>query len=236
MYSISVRTAQNVVIQYPVASVGERILAHLVDRLILVVYTIAVVALFIRLNVQQTWIWIVALLLPWLFFSVLFEIFMDGQTPGKRLMKIQVVRLNGERATIGDFILRWIFTLAEFAILGGVIAVIFVAAGGKGQRLGDLAAGTSVIKLIEQQEITAEEIFITAEENYVPTFNQVIQLNPSDIDLMQRALEADQHHGNSEPLEVLMQKIKSQLGIQTELSPQVFVHTLIKDYNHLTSR
>lgn len=236
MQSISVRTAQNVVIQYPIASIGERILAYLIDRLIIIVYIIAVVALLLRLNVQQPWIWITLLLLPLLLFSLLFEIFMNGQTPGKRLMKIQVVRLNGSRAALGDFILRWIFAFVDFAIMGGVIAVIIISAGGNGQRLGDLVAGTTVIKLTEQKEITAQEIFITADENYVPTYAQVIQLNSSDIELMQRALEADQRLGNSEPLEIIIEKIKTQLGIQTDLSPQIFVHTLIKDYSHLTSR
>jgi len=236
MQTISVRTSQNVVIQFPIASVGERILGHLIDRLILIIYSVAIVALFINLKIQTEWVWIVVLVVPWLFFSLVFEIFMNGQTPGKYLMKTQVVRANGSRASIGDYILRWIFTFVDFYILGGAIAVIFVAAGGKGQRLGDVVAGTAVVKLVEQREITANEIFITAEETYTPTFVQAIQLRQYDIELMQRALEAEQNHGNVEPLLTLIEKIKSQLGIQSDLAPQVFIHTLIKDHSHLTSR
>ncbi|MGC4020995.1 MAG: hypothetical protein QM734_03180 [Cyclobacteriaceae bacterium] len=61
-------------------------------------------------------------------------------------------------------------------------------------------------------------------------------MRPYDIELMQRALEAEQHYGNEEPLLALIEKIKSQLGIQSDLPPHAFIHTLIKDHSHLTSR
>lgn len=235
MYTVSVRTSQNVIIHYPVASVGERIVAYVLDRLILVVFIIAVVFFFSRLKIEQPWIWIAVLAVPLLFFSVLFEIFRNGQTPGKMLMKIQVVRLDGSRASVGDYLLRWVFSLVDFGVFGGVIAVIVVTAGGKGQRLGDLVAGTTVVKLVEQQEISSSEIFITAEANYVPIFAQAIQLSSRDIELMQRALEAEEKLGNSEPLERLTEKAKSQLGIQSDLAPDELVRTLIKDHSHLTA-
>lgn len=236
MYTISVRTSQNVVIQYPVASVGERIGAYLIDRLILAAYAIFIIVLFVRLKVEQVWVWVIILLIPFLLFSLLFEIFMNGQTPGKRMMKIQIVRLDGTRASVGDFILRWLFALVDFMILGGVIAVITIAAGGKGQRLGDVVAGTSAVKLVEQGETSAKEIFITADQDYVPVFAQAVQLNATDIELLQRALEADRSHGNDEPLELLTEKIKSQFGIQTEMPSKDFVETLIKDHSYFVSR
>lgn len=236
MHSIQVRTAQNVFIHYPVASAGERIGGYLIDLLILIVYTIAVVALFSNFNMNATWIWISVVIVPWVFYSVLFEIFMNGQTPGKRLLNIQVVRLDGSRASVGDFILRWIFALLEFSILNGAIALICVAAGGKGQRLGDMVAGTSVIKLAEQKEVTGKEVFVTAEENYAPTFFNATHLSQNDIELIQRALEVNRDQGNSRPMLVITEKIKSHLGIQTDLPPVKFLYTLIKDYNHLNSQ
>lgn len=236
MQTISVRTTQNVFIHYPIASVGERILGHIIDRLILILYTIAIFALFIRLNLNIAWVWIATLGIPWIFFSLTFEILMNGQTPGKRLMNIQVVRLDGTRATIGNFVLRFLFGFIDFYILGGAIGLIVVAASGKGQRIGDMVANTSVIKLTQQREVTAQEVFITAADNYMPTFQQVVQLRSSDIELMQRALEADRNHDNPEPLLALVEKIKTQLGIQSDLPPQVFVNTLIKDFSHYTSR
>ncbi len=236
MQTIQVRTTQNVFIHYPVASVGDRILAHLLDRVILVVLILALWALLYSLDIDENWVAIVVLGLPFLLYTLLFEIFMNGQTPGKRVLNIKVIRLNGTPATVGDYVLRWIFAFVDMGILGGAIAVILVAAGGKGQRLGDIVAGTSVIKQVEQAEITAKEVFVVADTAYQPVFMQAIELNESDIDLIQRALEVNRDLGNVQPMLVITEKLKTRLGIQTDLPPVKFLYTLIKDFNHLTSR
>ena len=170
------------------------------------------------------------------FVCLLFEIFMDGQTPGKRVLNIKVIRLNGTPASIGDYVLRWIFAIIDLKFLSGAIAVITIAAGGKGQRLGDMVAGTSVIKQVEQKEITAQEIFVVADSEYQPVFAQAIQLKESDIDLIQRALEVNRDIGNSKPMLAVTEKLRTQLGIQTDMPPVKLLYTLIKDFNHLTSR
>ena len=151
-------------------------------------------------------------------------------------MNIQVVRLDGTQPSIGDYILRWAFSLIDFYVLSGALAVIVVAAGGKRQRIGDLVAGTTVVKLIQQQQITANKIFITPEQTYVPTFPQVTQLESRDIELIQRALEALTQFENEQPVLLVTEKIKSMLGIQTDLPPTEFLYTVVKDFNHLTAR
>lgn len=236
MQSIRVRTTQNVFIQYPVASVGDRILAYIIDRLILVFYSVAVSALFINLEVEIYWVWLMVLGTPWLIYNLLFEIFMNGQSPGKRTLNIKVVRLDGTSPTLGGYLLRWIFSFVDFYFLGGVIAVILVTAGGRGQRLGDMVAGTSVIKQVEQREVTAQEIFVMADAAYQPVFAQAIALNEKDIDLIQQALEVNRDLGNAQPMLAVTEKVKSQLGIQSDLPPVKLLYTLIKDFNHLTSR
>lgn len=235
MQTVRVRTTQNVLIDHPVASIGDRILGHLIDRLILIAYTIAVVAALANLEVENWWLWLIMLGFPWMFFSVLFEIFMNGQTPGKQVMKTQVVRLNGTPAAVGDYLMRWIFSTIDFYFLSGAVALVAVAMGGKGQRVGDIVAGTCVVKLIEHREISASEVFVTPEETHVPTFTQVTQLSEKDIELIQRALEVDRDHGNGQPVMLITQKIKTLLGIQTDLPPVQFLYTIIKDYNSLTT-
>jgi uncharacterized RDD family membrane protein YckC len=236
MQTISVRTTQNVFIHYPLASVGDRILAHLIDRLMLGVYSAALIILFIQIEMEIWWVWLICVVFPWLFYSLLFEIFMNGQTLGKRLMKIQVVRMNGTPATIGDYLLRWLLALVDIYMLSGAIGIIVIAFGGKGQRIGDIVAGTTVVKLIQQKEITAADVFVTTEDTYKPTFAQVTQLSEKDIELIQRALTANRNQGNLQPVMLVTEKIKNLLGIQTDLPPVQFLSTIVKDFNHLNAR
>jgi uncharacterized RDD family membrane protein YckC len=219
-----------------VASVGDRILAYLLDLAILIAYATAVIAAFINMDLDVLWPWIVFLVMPWFLYHLMFEIFMNGQSPGKRVMNIQVVRVDGTQPGIGNYLLRWVFSIIDFHILSGAIAVIAIATNGRGQRVGDIAAGTCVVKLIAQKEITASEVFISPEDTYVPVFPQVAQLGSRDIELIQRALDANTNHGNMQPVLMVTDKIKSLLGVQTDLAPAQFLYTIVKDFNHLNAR
>ena len=235
MQTIRVRTTQNVFIEYPLASIGDRILAYLIDLLILISYSIAIVAAIVRLEIELWYIWLILLGFPWLFFSVLFEIFMNGQTPGKRIMKVKVVRLDGTSPGVGDYVMRWIFRLVDFYILSGAIAVVAIAVGGKGQRIGDILAGTSVVKLIDERQIASQNVFVPVEDQYAPTFTQVVNLSEKDIELIQRALEVNRDQGNIQPAMIITDKIKTLLNIQTDLPPIKFLATIIKDYQTITA-
>ena len=235
MQIIRVRTTQNVFIDYPVGSVGDRILAYLLDRLILIVYSVAVLAAFTKLEIETSYLWLIFFGFPWLFYSLLFEIFMDGQTPGKKALKIKVVRLDGTPPTIGDYLLRWIFAFVDIFILSGAVAVVMVAMGGKGQRLGDVVAGTAVVKLLEHEQVVSQKVFVEPEEQYTPVFSQVVSLSERDIELVQRALEANRDQGNMQPVIVVTDKIKSLLNIETDMTQVKFLYTIIKDYQTITA-
>ena len=233
---VHVRTTQNVFIDHPVASLGDRIVAYLIDLVILVVFLITMLAFYLNLRMQIAWVWIVTVGAPLLLYHLIFEIFMNGQSPGKRLMNIQVVRLDGTPATVGDYILRWLFAFVEIQLFSGLIAVLCIAIGEMGQRLGDLVAGTTVVKLVEPAKVTASEIFAPQEVGYTTVFPQVVQLNENDIELVQRALEANRESGNPKPVLAITEKMKSRMGIQTDLPPVKFLYTVIKDFQHLTSK
>lgn len=235
MQTIRIRTTQNVFIDYGLASIGDRIFAHLIDRVILILYTVALAAVLAQADVNIIWVWIFLVGVPWLFYTLAFETMMNGQTPGKRAMNIQVVKLDGTTPSIGNYLLRWIFALVDIYFMSGIVAVVSIAMGGKGQRIGDMVANTSVVKMTPQQDITGSEIFVTPEETHVPTFAQVSELNDRDIELIHRALDAMRQHDNDEPVVAITEKIKSRLGIQSYLSPADFLTTIIKDYGALMS-
>jgi uncharacterized RDD family membrane protein YckC len=238
MQTISIRTTQNVVIQYPLAGLGDRMLAHLIDSAILTLYTILVwIFIFYALSkFEMDFAWLATIvglvMIPIVFYHFIFEVFMDCQTPGKRALDIKIVRLDGAHPTVGNHFLRWLCRIVDI----GPIGIVMIAASEKAQRLGDMAADTVVVKLVAQKEITANEIFIASEVNYTPVFPQVLQLEPKDIELIQRALEAKKEFGNQRPIVVITDKIKSLLRIESDLPPADFLYTIVKDYNHLTAR
>ncbi len=232
---VQVRTTQNVFITYPVASVGDRILAYLVDQLILIAFVIAMVAFYFNLKMEIVWVWIVTVATPYLLYHVMFEIFMNGQTPGKRALNIKVLRIDGTPAAVGNYVLRWMFTLIDIQLMSGLIAILVIAVGGKGQRLGDLVAGTTVVKLVQQ--VSATNTFVpTQKPDYNALFPQVVNLSERDIELIQRALEVNRDSGNVQPVMAVTEKIKSLLNIQTDLPPVKFLYTIVKDFQHLASK
>jgi uncharacterized RDD family membrane protein YckC len=236
MQTIHVRTTQNVFIQYPVASLGDRILAYFLDSLIMIAYVALSVVLLMTFEINSIALIFGVILIPVMFYHLAFEIFMDGQSPGKRQMQIKVVRLDGTPPTIGNYIMRWMLRLIEIDVMSGAIAMIVIAVNGKGQRLGDVAAGTAVIKLVKFEATTARQVFTTPEDNYVPVYQQVTQLSGNDIELIQQALEVNRETGNAKPANAVAVKIQTLLGIQTDMPPVKFLYTVVKDYNHLTSR
>ena len=104
MNQYEITTAQNVTIKLTIANMGDRILAGLIDLCILIGYLVAwsfvigKVEKVVRSEGFSYLFWIeLSFTLPVYFYSLLFEYFWNGQTPGKRLRKIKVVRMDGTR-------------------------------------------------------------------------------------------------------------------------------------------
>src|SRR5690606_28519022 len=80
--------------------------------------------------------------LPALFYPLIMETLMEGQTVGKRLMKLKVVKIDGTRATFYQYFIRWISNTVDIFLSFGGIGLAAIILTKKGQRLGDLAADT----------------------------------------------------------------------------------------------
>lgn len=234
MQIVTVRTAQNVLIDYPVAGLVQRILAFILDVIILTAYAIVVSFLLIRLEIFEEWIRILCYM-PMFFYDLIFEISMNGQSLGKRALNLKVVRIDGDNPTIGNYILRWLLRIIDIPLWGS-IAITSILLTRYGQRLGDLAASTTVVKLVSVGDVTSQQILQHLEENYQPTFNQVVQLSDQDINLIKKALEMNRTLGNIQPVLQLESRIKEMLGINSDMPPVKFLYTIVKDYSHLTSR
>jgi len=233
MQTINVRTTQNVLIGYRLAGLFDRVLAFIVDAVIFLAYIILALLLLARANAIATWT-IILVYLPIFFYNLIFEITMNGQTPGKRAMAIKVVRLDGSSPTIANYIMRFILWPID-VVLSGSIAITFILLTKNSQRLGDLAAGTTVIKLVAAPQVTGQKIMQSLNDNYVAEFPQVVNLSDKDILIIKEALEANVQLGNEKPILLIAEKLKKLYGIETNLSASQFLYTVMKDYHHITS-
>ncbi len=235
MQTVDISTTQNVGIQFELAGLGDRIVALIIDSIILWGYMIGMMLLLDWLDMDNTWMIVSVMLVPF-FYHLFCEVFFNGQSIGKRQMKIRVVRLDGNPATLGAYVLRWILRFIEVSLLMGAPAIICIAVTDNGQRLGDMAAGTTVVKTSPNMSATSHSIVRNMEESYEPVFPQVVQLSAADIQLIEQSLKAYKTNAVSKPVVTVTEKVKDHLKIESELPPVKLLYTILKDYNHLTSR
>ncbi len=238
METVSIQTTQNIEINYKLAGVAYRLWAFFIDAIILFAYGLLASLLlssFAGLGSGSIVLSLIIGLTIFLYY-LLFEIFMDGQTPGKRAAKIRVVKLDGSKPSIGAYLLRWIMIPIDFS-LGGGIALVLIIFTKKAQRLGDLLAGTTVVQVknIDPTLSQSKMVISQIEDDYVPTFPEAIKLGSRDIELIHEAITAFRVHSQRQPVELLKQKMETRLDIQSDLPPIKFLFTLAKDYTYYAS-
>lgn len=243
MQTIEIQTAQNVNIEYPVASIGDRVVAALVDQLIMIGYLIAIIFLYIwLLNLTEgsafdfPVAYFIILFLPAFFYHLLCETFLNGQSFGKKIMKMRVVKLDGSQAGIGSYFLRWILAPIDIYFTYGAVGIITLLVNGKGQRLGDIAAGTTVVKLKTEVKLD-DTILRSTPINYEVKFPQVTALSDKDIAIVKAVLDMNYKKPDIFLYEQMLQKTKAAIekktGISSTLRPIIFLDTVLKDYNYL---
>lgn len=231
MENVRIQTTQNVDIEYQLASIADRILSTLADYMFFVAYFLLLLLIFgIFSTIPGNGGAMIIAVLPLMFYDLLCETFFQGKSFGKMLMKIQVVKLDGTQARFSNYLLRWLLRVID-TLFVGVIAMITIILNGKGQRLGDIAAGTTVIKLKHRTTIN-DTILKTIVPDYTIVFTAVSLLNDNDIAIIKDVLAFSKKNKNKEVIKKLFQKTQQVMGITTELPPKKFLETVIADYNH----
>ena len=109
MAESAIITGQYVRLQPTVASVGDRILAQILDWIVLFAYVM--LAIIIAADIIKTeWYYIITIGVIPLFYTLLMEIFNQGQSIGKMIMNMQVVKLDGSRPTLGSYLPNFIYS------------------------------------------------------------------------------------------------------------------------------
>lgn len=228
-HSLNIETTQNVSINFEVASAAERGLAWFIDILIICLYTLIVVELFKFIDLVDSWVMAIPLTLT-LFYHIFFELILNGQTPGKKICKIKVMKLDGRQPSMGGYIIRWIFRIFEFTLFPGLALIAFFW-NDKGQRIADALAGTTVIK-IQKQLLLSDTVIVNIPENYTPVFPQVQSLSNRDIEVIKDALKFFHTNKNYEVLHLAAMKVANHLSISTNMTQLEFLNTIIQDFNY----
>ncbi len=236
MAQININTSQNVLIVHPAASIGKRMLAQLLDFVIIFFYYLAIAILLGSLNINSTSVFLI-FSLPVVLYSFLMELFFQGQSVGKMALQIRVVKLDGSQPNVLNYFTRWIIRLIDITFYGSV-AIITIAINGKGQRLGDIAAGTTVINL-KKNTYFNKGIYKKLPSDYKLQFPELEKLEEKDVKIINEVLNHHQQNRNRSTIDMLMKTkavVSKKAGIISELPPLEFLKTAIKDYNYIISQ
>lgn len=240
MKIIEIKTTQNVVLQYELADLRERILAFLIDFTVLF-FGILLLSGIVSAVFSGTALSVVMILVfcIFIFYSLLFETLNHGQSLGKMAMRIQVIKVTPGQPGFADYTARWVFRLVDIYFSLGGIASILIASSSKSQRIGDIAANTTVVKLAPRMNLSLKDILdIHAQGTYTPQYTQAKQLQEEDVLLIKSTLDRYKRYDNKaheDALNLLATRIAEVLRLEDEARDnEVFLQIVLKDYVMLT--
>ncbi|MGB3798753.1 MAG: RDD family protein [Lewinella sp.] len=243
MPAVTIHTTQNVRIDYETAGVGLRIGAFVIDLIVILLtcflgmLALQLVGIEPDLIILQQY-GIIFYLVLYFFFS---EMLSRGQTVGKKILKLRIIRLDGEDPTPGDFLIRSMFLLLDVVFTGGVLAVLLIVTGSQNQRLGDLIARTVVINTQHFGGVSLRDILtIRKRSDHEARFPAVQRLNDDDMLLVKQTLTRHRLYGNRAHRQALRElamgiaAILDVADVDRPASDEQFLEALLLDYIVLT--
>jgi uncharacterized RDD family membrane protein YckC len=255
---ITINTPFNIDLEFKLATFPKRVAAWLIDMVVISAYFYAMVALLLpALNSEAlgTLAGYLFIILPVMAYQLVFEIFFNGQTLGKKAVGIKIIDKEGNEPSWGQFITRWMLCLGNLFIYTvpyamavspvSLIGFIFIylpdtivlLVTPKSQRIGDLAAGTVVIDanyVTSINETIYREIEVV---DYVPMFPQVMRLTDRDINGIRNLLDTkNPGKDTGRYMQQVVQRIKQVLGLETDLEGVDLLRQLLFDYNFIAGK
>lgn len=231
---INIRTAQNVTLNYNIGGLGDRVVAAIIDSIIKFAYIMVVYFIIIGAILGEFFAGAAVagiFILPVMFYSLFFEIYWNGQTPGKKAMNLQVVSLDGGSATASQYLIRWLMRLVDFAIMSGLIALIVAAVNEKTQRVGDIVANTLVISTKNKVQLN-QTIHEDVGVNYEPQYLEAMNLSSNDASIIKEVLVARIKGADEQIVLQTAEKVALSLEVEYFEPPAQFLKTILRDYNH----
>jgi uncharacterized RDD family membrane protein YckC len=254
MLHVKLDTGFNIEVDFTIPAFYLRMVAWMIDFVIIIAYYMLGSRLLNEV-LGPMWgerLWIMVLFgLPPFLYHLLCEIFLNGQSIGKKAMRIKVIAADGGQPSISQYLIRWIFRALDFPVW--VLAFISLGAlpwwcsvllfGGlacilatpHSQRIGDLVAGTI---LIDTRNRTSWEdtVFTELADDYQPRYPQVMQLSDKDINTLKSIINTVSRTGDYDLSMRIAERIRTKLTIASDQDSLDFLQTLLKDYNYYSTR
>ncbi len=158
---LTIETPEQVAIRFPIAGIGSRFLAVLADTVVqILAYFVIFLLIFLILTSaprvngfilsRMGDKWIIAAIILFYFllywgYYTLFEAFWNGQTPGKKLCRLRVIRDSGRQITLFESMTRNLIRVVDAFPSFYAVGIVTMLCNRRNKRLGDFAAGTLVV-------------------------------------------------------------------------------------------
>jgi uncharacterized RDD family membrane protein YckC len=171
--TLIIETPERVPLHFALASIGNRFIACAIDHTIQIIVLVAMVITFLiisdaadfgsRLASAPKWVIALLVIIQFLIINGYFAIFewlWSGQTPGKRWLKLRVIREDGRPISFFEAMIRNLIRVIDFIVPPFYsVGLVSVFATERDQRVGDLVAGTVVVRERESEAPAFDEVF-----------------------------------------------------------------------------
>jgi uncharacterized RDD family membrane protein YckC len=241
---LTIETPEQIELEFPVAGLGSRGLALLIDTLIqgMVVAAVLILVELISPDLSHYWVtaekWVMAaaifstFCLYWGYFA-LFEMFWNGQTPGKRQAHIRVITASGRPITVFEAIARNFMRVID-SQLAYVVGAVVIAVDRKNRRLGDLVASTVVVHEIQEE---GDSYWYAQQPTgaTLPPIEAIASLTAQEFQLIETFLNRRLDIPNLQRMQTakdIAERFGARLNVAPEdrLSPETFLEELSRRY------
>ena len=232
--SFEIRTAQNVPLALEPASVGQRIMATVIDIVIGIAWMLMTLWMLSKMGADSFALLLLVVWLPPFLYHLVMEVLFEGRTVGKMVMSTRVARLDGAQPTLAQYLLRWLLRLVDVTVTSGVVAVVSVALTKRSQRLGDLAAGTTVVRQRRRLE-WINVLYPMVPDDYEPVFPEAENLSDAEIRTVRAVIARLQISKGDRRAQALAERaqraVERRLDLEpTRLAPEAFLRTIVRDH------
>ncbi len=246
MEKIKIPTSFNIDLEFETPEFHKRLFAWLIDFAIIITYYILFRNVLQKIsalhktpdndlpfmyNLSAVYL---LFFVPVLIYHPFFEVVMNGQSIGKKIMNLRVISDKGGRPALHQYLIRWLLRPFDFFFFG-LVGLLTVVNTKKNQRLGDLAAGTLIIKTKILTDID-DTVFLELNDDYKPKFKEVMHLSDRDMNTIKGVLNNCKRYKTFDVAARMSEKIRGVLNISNNQEPVEFLETLLKDYNYFSNQ